>query len=155
MAGYSTPDVLVTLATVTLANYNKIRDSIKANAHGVFSLGGSRSFAIPIGGGVQDAIDYVEFQVPTTAEGGFTYKVECEVKTEDVATTGTPRLYNITDSTITWTGSAGAATAWGTSAYQLSSALTIAAGKRYRLQATKSDDAVDVWVVGRIVRTYA
>lgn len=143
---------VVSLAQYTKAeHYDPTKDDLDACAHTVFALGGSRSFAIPIGGGAQDAIDYMEFQVPTSTELGFTYKVECEIKTEDAGTTVTPRLYNITDSAITWTGSAGTSTAWGT--YQTSSALTIAAGKRYRLQATKSDDVVDGWVIGRIVRT--
>lgn len=148
---YSTPDALITLATFTLANYNKIRDSLIACAHGVFELGGSQTMVIPTGGGAQDAPEYREFIVPTSASLGFVYRVEVEIRTEDAATTVTPRLYNVTDAGVTWTGSAGVSTAWGT--YQTSGALTIGAGKLYRLQATKSDDAVDAWVIGRIVRS--
>jgi hypothetical protein len=151
---YSTPNSLVTLDVLTLANYNKIRDSIIADAHAVFELGGSRAIAIPFGATTnQDAPEYIEFQVPTSSQGGFVYKVEVEVKTENAGTTVTPRLQNITDATTTWTGSAGTATAWGT--YQTSGSLTIASGKRYRLQASKSNDAVDGWIIGRIVRTHA
>jgi hypothetical protein len=150
---YSTPDIVVSLDILTLANYNKIRDSIIADAHAVFPLGGSRTFAIPTGGGAQDAIDYIEFDVPTAESGGATYKVSVEVKTENAATTITPRLYNVTDAAVTWTGAAGTSTAWGT--YQVSSALTIAAGKKYRLQFTKSDDVYEGWGIGVVRRTYA
>jgi hypothetical protein len=76
-----------------------------------------------------------------------------EVKTENAATTVTPRLYNVTDASVNWTGSAGTSTAWGT--YQVSSALTIAAGKKYRLQFTKSDDVYESWGIGVIRRTAA
>lgn len=150
---YSTPDVLVTLDVLTLANYNKIKGSIIADAHAVFPLGGSRVFAIPTGGGAQDAIDYLEFEVPTSADGGATYKVVCEIKTGNAATTVTPSLYNVTDASTTWTGSAGTSTAWGT--YQTSTALTIAAGKKYRLRFTKSDDVYEGWGIGAIRRTAA
>jgi hypothetical protein len=150
---FDTPATLVTTDVLTLARYNKLKDSIIANSHATFDLGGSRVVAIPVGGGVQDAPEYAELMVPTSTYGGYVYKVECEIRTEDAATTVTPRLYNITDAAVAWTGSAGTSTAWGT--YQLSSSVTIAAGKRYRLQATKSDDAVEAWVIGRIVRTHA
>jgi hypothetical protein len=150
---YSTPDTLVSGDILTLARYNKLKDSIIANAHAVFPLGGSRTFALPVGGSAQDAIDYIEFEVPTSDSGGHTYKVVCEIKTENAATTVTPRLYNVTDASVNWTGSAGTTTAWGT--YQVSSALTIAAGKKYRLQFTKSSDTHEAWGIGQIRRTAA
>lgn len=150
---YTTPETLVTLDVLTLARYNKLKDSIIADAHAVFPLGGSRTFAIPSGGSAQDAIDYLEFEVPTSDSGGAVFKVVCEIKTGNAATTVTPRLYNVTDAAVTWTGSAGTSTAWGT--YQVSSALTIAAGKKYRLQFTKSDDVYDSWGIGVIRRTAA
>jgi hypothetical protein len=150
---FDTPATLVTADVMTLARYNKLKDSIIANAHAVFPLGGSRTFALPVGGGAQDAVDYVEFEVPTSASGGHVFKVVCEVKTENAATTVTPRLYNVTDAAVTWTGSACTSTAWGT--YQVSSTLTIAAGKKYRLQFTKSDDVYEAWGTGHIRRTAA
>lgn len=154
--GYSILPAVVSLERYTKAeHYDPTRDALIACAHAVFVLADARFVAIPAGGGVQDAPNYVEFMVPTSASLGFVYRVEVETRTEDAATTVTPRLYNVTDSTAVWTGAAGVETAWGPAAYQLSSAVTILAGKRYRLQATKSDDAVDAWVVGRIVRAHA
>jgi hypothetical protein len=151
---FDTPATLVTTDILTLARYDKLKDSIIANAHAVFPLGGSRTFVLPVvGATAQDAVDYIEFEVPTSASGGHVFKVVCEVKTENAATTVTPRLYNVTDATVTWNGSAGNSTAWGT--YQISSALTIAAGKKYRLQFTKSDDVYEAWGAGHIRRTAA
>ncbi len=150
---YSTPDVLLSREIIQKVNYDKIRDSIIANAHAVFPLGGSRTFAIPTGGGAQDAIDYLEFEVPTSASSGFVYKVNVEIRTENAATTVTPQLYNVTDASVTWTGSAGTSTAWGT--YQLSGALTILVGKRYRLRLTKSNDTYESYGIGTIRRTAA
>jgi hypothetical protein len=151
---YSTPDALVSGDILTLARYNKIKDSVIANAHAVFPLGGSRVMVLPVvGATAQDAVDYIEFEVPTSDSGGHVYKVVCEIKTENAATTVTPRLYNVTDASVNWTGSAGTSTAWGT--YQVSSSLTIAAGKKYRLQFTKSDDLYESWGIGVIRRTAA
>lgn len=153
MAGYDDPTTLINGDTITATHWTEVKDSIRADAHSQISLGGSRNVAIPFGGSAQDAISYIEFEVPTTTEGGFTYKVVCEILTQNASTTVTPRLYNVTDSTVTWTGSAGTSTSWGT--YQVSSALTIAAGKKYRLQFTKSDDVYEAWGLGVIRRTYA
>lgn len=150
---YSTPDSLSTTQVITTANYNKIRDSIIADCFLVFPLGGSRTAAIPNGGGAKDAEAALDFQLPDSASSGGVWKVVVEVVTEDVATTVTPRLYNVTDSTATWTGSAGTSTSWGTAAEQVSSTLTIATGKRYRLQFTKSDDAVAAYGLGYLRRT--
>jgi hypothetical protein len=150
---FDTPATLVSGDVLTLARYNKLKDSIIADAHDRSALGGSRVIPILPGGGALDAPEYQDFYLPTSSDGGFTFKVEVEVLTENVATTVTPSLYNITDSSTTWTGSAGTSTAWGT--YQQSTALTLAAGKRYRLQATKSNDTYDAWIIGRIVRTAA
>lgn len=150
---YSTPDSLSTTQVITTANYNKIRDSIIADCFLVFPLGGSRSLSIPNGGGYMDAEAALDFQLPDSASSGGVWRVVVEVVTENVSTTVTPRLYNVTDASATWTGSAGTATAWGTSAEQISTSLTIATGKRYRLQASKSDDAVGAWMVGYLRRT--
>lgn len=154
MAGFSRLPSVVTLATYSKsAHYDPTKDDLDACAHGEFDLGGSMTFAIPFGGSAQDAIDYVEFTVPTSLENGFVYKVECEMVTQNATTTVTPRLYNVTGATTTWTGSAATSTARGT--FQLSSTLTIAAGSRYRLQFTKNNDTYEAFGIGRIRRTAA
>lgn len=141
--------------TLTATHTDSIRNSLRADAHGQFDLGGSKVFAIPFGGGAQDAVDSIEFVAPSTTETGFGYKVVCQVITQNASTTVTPSLYNVTDSTTTWTGSAGTQTAWGSAAEQISSNLTLAAGKRYKLQFTKSNDTYEGWGIGFVRRLYA
>lgn len=150
---YSTPDALSTTQVLTTANYNKIRDSVIADCFMVFPLGGSRSNAIPNGGGYQVADAAIDFQLPDSASTGGVWKLVVEVVTENAATTVTPRLYNTTDASATWTGSAGTATAFGSSAEQISTALTVTTGKRYQLQFTKSDDVYACWGIGYLRRT--
>src|SRR5262245_57268094 len=129
--GYSNPPTKLTLDIYTLAMYNNVRDSLMADAHGQLDLGGSKVFAIPFGGGAQDAVDGVEVIIPTTTETGFGYKVVVQVVTQNASTTVTPSLYNVTSSTTVWTGSAGTAIAWGSGAEQISSNIALAAGSRY------------------------
>jgi hypothetical protein len=149
---FSTPETLISGDTLTLARYDKIKDSIIAEGHSVFELGGSEYIAMPTGGGYNYVPDWKPFIVPNVIYTGFVYKVHVEVWTENAATTITPKLRNVTDAADTVVGSAGTATARGT--YQTLSA-TIAAGKEYRLMASKSDDVYNCWCVGRIYRIHA
>ncbi len=149
---YDNPESLVTGNVLTQSRYTKLRDSIIADSHAVFPLGGSRSVAIPTGGGYQDAPEYIEFEVPSTDYTGFAYHVVVEVRTENASTTVTPKLRNITAGSDAVVGSAGTSTAWGT--YQTLS-FTPASGEKYRLMASKSDDAVNAWVIGHVRRKHA
>jgi hypothetical protein len=153
MAGWSLPDALTTGQVMTQTNYNdKIVASIVADSHAVFPLGGSRSQAIPTGATTyQDAPEYIEFEVPTTSYTGFVYKAIVEMKTENAATTVTPKIRNITDSTDAVVGSAATSTTWGT--YQTLT-FTVTAGKKYRLMASKSDDVYQAWIIGTVRRTH-
>ena len=154
MAGWSTPDALVTGNAITQTNYNdKIVASIVADSHAVFPLGGSRTIAIPNGATTyQDAPDYIEFEVPTTSYTGFVYKAIVEVKTENASTTVTPKVRNVSDGVDAVVGSAGTSTSWGT--YQTLT-FTVSAGKKYRLMASKSDDLYQAWIIGVVRRTHA
>ena len=149
---YDNPDNLTSTDRFHATPYGKLRNSIIAESHADFQLGGSRSNAIPTGGGYKDAHDYIEFELPNVVYGGFVYKVMVEIKTENAATTVTPKLRNITDSTDAVVGSAGTSTAWGT--YQ-SLPFRPGAGKKYRLMFSKSYDAVQAWGIGYIRRTHA
>lgn len=153
MAGFDTPTALVTGNTVTEAVYNEIRDSIIANSFAVYPLGGSRTIAIAGGATTyQDAPDYVEFEVPTTTYTGYVYKALVEVKTENAATTVTPKIRNVSDGSDAVVGSAGTSTSWGT--YQTLT-FTVTAGKKYRLMFSKSDDLYAAWGIGVVRRTHA
>jgi hypothetical protein len=150
---FSTPETLITADTLTLARYNKLRDSIIANAFGMIDMGGSRTAALSTGGGYIAIPDWEDFTIPSTDYTGHVFKLSFEVLTENAATTVTVKLRNVTDSTDTYTSSAITTTAWGTE--QLSTSLTIAAGKVYQVQASKSDDLYDCWVVAKLRRTHA
>jgi hypothetical protein len=158
MAGWSTPSPLVSGNTVTTAVYNQLRDSIIADSHSEFPLGGSDVIALANGGGYLYAPHWVPLEVSSTNYTGYVYKVIVEAWTENAATTITPRLWNITDSTAAVTGSASTATArvsGGALAAQQTLTFTLAAGKVYALQAQKSDDVYQCWIIGRVRRTHA
>jgi hypothetical protein len=152
---YNDPTTLINGDTITATHWTQLKDSIRADANTHFQLGGSKTSAIPFGGSAQDAIDSIEVVIPSSTETGFGYKVVCQVITQNATTTVTPSLYNVTDSTTTWTGSAGTQTSWGSGAEQISSNLTLAAGKRYKLQFTKNNDTYEAWGIGHIRRLYA
>jgi hypothetical protein len=150
---FSTPDTLITADTLTLARYNKLRDSIIANSFSLIGMGGSRITALRTGLGYIAIPDWEDFTIPSTDYTGHTWKLVFEVLTENAATTVTVKLRNTTDSTDTYTSSAISTTAWGT--LQVSTSLTIAASKVYQVQASKSDDIYDCWVVASLRRTHA
>jgi hypothetical protein len=150
---FSTPDTLISGDTITLARYNKLKDSIIANSFAQYFIGGSETIAVATGLGYVYAPGYVPFTVPSgTTYTGYVWKLVVEVWTENAATTVTPKLRNFTDSTDAVVGVAGTATARGT--YQTLT-FTLAASKEYRLMVSKSDDLFQCWVMGWIQRTHA
>ncbi len=151
---FSTPDALVTNNPITQTNYNdKIVASIVANSFGFYYIGGSDSVAIPTGATTyQLAPNWLPFSVPNTNYTGYVWKLVAEVWTENASTTVTPKLRNHTDSTDAVVGSAGTATSRGT---LQTLTFTLAAGKEYRLMASKSDDLYQAWIMGWIQRTHA
>lgn len=147
---YQTPDALG--AGIQFANeeYQKLRNAILACAFSSHPLGGSRSISIA-GVGYQDAIDYLEFTMPDAPSSGGVYAAIVDLICENVATTITPRIYNVTDAAAAVTGSAHASTSWG----KQTLSFTPVAGKTYRLQFVKSDDVYSAWGIGVIRRTDA
>ena len=150
---FNLPSTLATSADITAAEWAKIPDSDAANAFTYIDMGGSKIFAIPYGLGYITVPCYCDFSLPGSAQTGHTYKLSFEVLTENASTTATVKLRNVTDSSDTYVSGAIATTAWGTE--QLSGALTLAASKVYRVMVSKSDDAVDVFVIARLRRTHA
>jgi hypothetical protein len=55
---FSTPDTLVTNDVITLARYNKLKDSIIANSFAQYFVGGSETIAIATGLGYVNAPNY-------------------------------------------------------------------------------------------------
>jgi hypothetical protein len=130
--------------------FEKARPNFDATAFSSHYLGGSRSTAIT-GTGYKDAVDYVDFIVPDSASSGGVFKAIVDVLCENVATTITPKIRNITDSSDAVVGSAHASTSWGSQTL----AFTPTVGKTYRLMLVKSDDLFDCWSIGLVRRTCA
>jgi len=136
--------------------YGKLRDADLAAVFCRHELGGSRATADAVTGtSYQDAFNYRDFIIPDAASAGAVWVAEVELVCENAATTITPRIRNITDSSDAVVGAACAATTWGgTNSYQTLS-FTPVVGKRYRLQFIKSDDVYGCWGVGAMRRTNA
>ena len=106
-------------------------------------MGGSRDRAF-IGTIYTNILDWIPFEVEDADYDGFTYAVEVELLVENVATSITPRIRNITDSTTAVTGSAHALTTWG----RQTLTFTPTVGKIYHLQLLKSNDTWGTWGIG-------
>lgn len=130
--------------------FEPTRQSLLAAVFTTHPLGGSRSIAIA-GTGYQDAIDYLNFDIPDAASGGGVWVALVDLLCEDVSTTITPKIRNITDSTDAVIGSAHASTSWATQTLSF----TPVVGKVYRLQLVKSDDLFQCWGIGKMRRTNA
>jgi hypothetical protein len=130
--------------------FEKVRAMLNAAVFVTHPLGGSRAIAIA-GTGYQDAIDYISFTMPDAASSGGVWNAVVELLCENVATTITPKIRNVTDATDAVIGSAHASTSWGTQTLSF----TPVAGKTYRLMAVKSDDLFQAWAIGVMRRTNA
>ena len=128
-------------------SWNKLDDSVKTGAFVTHPLGGSRTIGLT-GTGYQDAMDYVDFVMPNAASTGATYEALIDCLCENAATTVTPKIRNITDSSDAVVGSAHASTSWALQTL----AFTPASGKTYRLMLVKSDDTYDAWGIGSLRR---
>lgn len=130
---------------------NKFRENMIALASAKIThfLGGSRSVSLPLVASVQDAVDYIDIELNGTNLGGFTIQVRVECRTDNAATTITPKLLNVTDATDAATGVACASTTFsGLNGTQTLTA-TIAAGvKKYRLQGTPSNNTNPTFLIG-------
>lgn len=147
---YQTPTSLTSADQFASEEYIKLRDAILACAFTTHPLGGSRTISIA-GTGYKDAIDYISFTMPDAPSSGGVWNAVIELLCENVATTITPKIRNITDSTDTVIGSAHASTSWGTQTLSF----TPVAGKTYRLMLVKSDDVYDAFGIGVVRRTNA
>lgn len=134
---------------------NKIRENMIAviSARLTYHLGGSRQVSLPLIASAQDAIDYIDVEIDGTNSGGFTKQARVEVRTENAATSITPKIRNVTDGTDAGTGVSSTATNTdytGTNQKQ-TIALTLAAGvKKYRLQATPGAITHPTYCIGYI-----
>jgi hypothetical protein len=135
-------------------SWTRANDTDIFNTFVLMPFGGSRHTAHPPGGGYQDLIEWVDFELPSAAYGGGVWEAIVELRTENATTTLTPKVRNVTDATDAVVGVAGSSTVWGTAARQ-ALAFTPAAGKVYRVQVQKNNDDHDGWAVALLRRKHA
>lgn len=112
-------------------------------------------FVGPLGGSRQQGVrhstwtpapEYTEVVLDTT-KIGTSVVVRVEVKTENAATSVTPRLWNVTDGSAAGTGTASTSTSWSAQAFTA----TLPAGeKRYRLELLPSTTTHQVFGTGTV-----
>lgn len=130
--------------------FEKARANDDAAVCSSFNMGGSRSAAIT-GTGYQDAENYLDWRVPDSASSGGVFKVYVDLLCENAATSVTPKIRNITDSSDAVVGSASTSTSWA----EQTLTFTPVVGKKYRLMFVKSDDVYSCWGVGFLQRSAA
>lgn len=148
MAGWNPVGATIATDRRGAESWTKLDESDKAAVFHSVPLGGSRSQAVS-GTGYQDAADYLDFRVPDAASAGATYKVYVDLLCENAATSITPKIRNITDSSDAVVGSASTSTTWA----EQTLTFTPVAGKKYRLMFVKSDDVYAAWGIGLLQRT--
>jgi len=134
------------------ANYLRANAIALASRPGHYTLGGSRITALPQTASAQDAVEWRDVEIDGTNLSGFTARLRVECRVINAATSVTPKLRNVTDSTdATSTGVACSATNSdysGTNQKQTLTA-TIASGvKKYRLMGTPSNTTHPTFVIG-------
>lgn len=130
---------------------NLLRENaiVLAARRAVYPLGGSRQVSLPLVAAVQDAIDYQDIEIDGTSLGGFTKRLRVQVRSENAATSITPKLRNVTDGTDAGVGAACSAVTFAGANGIQSIAVVLAAGvKTYRLQGTPSNAANPTYVIG-------
>lgn len=124
-----------------------------ASARIVHQLGGSRVDPIASVASAQDAVNWIDAEIDGTLLSGLTAQLRVECRTDNVGTSVTPKLRNVTDSTDAGTGVACAATDadfTGTNQKQ-TVAVTLATGvKKYRLMGTPSNVTDPTYVIGYV-----
>ncbi len=113
------------------------------------SLGGSRQNSV-LFNGTFDVLEYRDVEIDATKLGGLTIRARVEGRTNDSATSVTPRIRNITDSITLVTGSAITST---TFVEQLLAMPVTGVNKKHRLQGTTNNANFDVFLLG-VVETF-
>lgn len=103
--------------------------------------------------GPTNVVDWMDIEIDGTNQAGITYQARVQCRTDRATVSITPRILNVTDSTVAGTGSACTATALdysGTNQKQMI-ALTIASGvKTYRLQFSLNNVSGSTWMMGEV-----
>lgn len=105
-------------------------------------LGGSRSISVaPSPAAYTPVPDYLDFVAPWTMTG----TVRADIWTRNAGVTVTAQLYNVTDATVTGTSSG----VTQVTATEVTFAVSLVAGKRYRLRILASAAGEGVFGIGK------
>lgn len=132
---------------------NALRENLIAiaSARLAYALGGSRQVSLPLVAAAQDAIDFYDVELNGTNLGGFTVRLRCDCRTDNAATSITPKLRNVTDGTDAGVGVACTAVTFaGANAVQTIAVVLAAGVKKYRLQGTPSNATNPTYVIGQL-----
>jgi len=142
-------------------HYDPLKNDIDLLALGCFGRnqygGGSEivGFGVGVGTGQLQAYDSVEFEIDNTSNqisgsANVVIQVRVMVRVENAGISVTPRVFNITDSSVPTQSGAAACTATasdfsGTNQKQTISFTPASGKKRYIVQVAKSADTFQVW----------
>lgn len=132
---------------------NRHRDNLitLASRRAIYPLGGSRSVSLALSVSAENAEGWIDVEIDGTNLGAFTANLRVECRTTNAATSITPKLRNMTDSTDAGLGVACTATNADYSGANQKQTIpvTIASGiKKYRLQGTPGNATNPTFVIG-------
>jgi len=133
------------------ANRHRENLIVLSSRRAVYPLGGSRSVSLPLAATAQDAESWIDVEIDGTNQGGMTGRLRVECRTANAATSVTPKLRNVTDSTDAGIGVACTATNadYSGANQKQTITVTIASGvKKYRLQGTPGNATNPTFVIG-------
>lgn len=148
------PSDVIASQTVGMESWNNNLAAMRKIAYTTFLMGGSLDDPHP-GTAYQGVVHRIPFVLPTIVGSGGTWVVECFLKCQNVATTITPRIYNLSTATAVSTGTACSGTAddfSGTGQIQYLT-FTPTLNQLYELWASKSATSHLCWIVGRARRS--
>jgi hypothetical protein len=157
MPGLSVPANITGTTDVGFEAFNLVLESVRAAAFCGFPLGGSLDTGHPAGAGYSRVVNGVPWMLPDAASAGGVFAARVFAICENAATTITPKIRNVTDSSDAVVGSAcsGTSANWSGTGQNQSLAFTPATTKIYELHAAKSADNHQCWIIGYLQRTEA
>ncbi|HEU00508.1 MAG TPA: hypothetical protein ENH89_09145 [Aurantimonas coralicida] len=126
------------------ANKLKERDDALAGARIIAPLGGSREVGRRTAS-YEPVPSYLEVELDGTNTVGLTVQARVEVKTDDGATSVTPRIRNVTDGADAVVGSPSTST---TFAAQTLGFVPVVGVKKYRLETVGSNNTNSIYGIG-------
>lgn len=141
-----TPFILDQIFSFQTANKLKERDGALAAARIIAPLGGSREVGRR-NSAYEPVPSFLEIELDGTDTGGLTVQARVEVKTDDVATSVTPRIRNVTDASDAVVGESSTSV---TFASQTLAFTPVAGAKKYRLEILGGNATNSIYGIGYV-----